>query len=340
MKRITCVSILALGLAFALVAPTTAQPGKGEVLAEVDGKPITAEEVEKAIGLPLQRLQEQIHGMKRQKLRAMITERLLAAEAAKRGLSVQQLVDAEVTPSIGVVPEQDVEKVYEANKARFEGKDPAEAREQVRSTLQAQRRTSALEAYVQKLESQSSVVVHLKAPPVARVEVSIDGGIARGAENAPVTIVEFTDFHCPFCKRAAPTIAELMAKFGDKVKHVHRDFPIASLHPEAPRAHVAARCADEQGKFWAYHDKVFAGQARSSAGQLETYAREVGLDPVAFEHCLASNKYEAIVQKDIEEGSRLGVNGTPTFFINGRPLVGAQPLAKFVEIIDDELARQ
>jgi DSBA-like thioredoxin domain len=136
------------------------------------------------------------------------------------------------------------------------------------------------------------------------------------------------------------TVTALLAKFGDRVKHVHRDFPIARLHPEAPRAHVAARCANEQGKFWAYHDKVFAGQARSSAEQLKTYAREVGLDAAAFEQCLGSNKYEAIVQKDIEDGSRLGVTGTPTFFINGRPLVGAQPLAKFVEIIEDELARK
>ena len=155
-----------------------------------------------------------------------------------------------------------------------------------------------------------------------------------------MTIVEFQDFHCPFCKRVQATIGELLARYGDKVKVVHRDFPLDNLHPQARRGHEAARCANEQGKFWAYHDKLYENAPRATPDQLKAYAREVGLDLPAFEQCLASGKHRAAVQKDVEEGQRLGVTGTPSFFINGRQLTGAQPLEAFARAIDEELARQ
>jgi protein-disulfide isomerase len=310
-----------------------------EVLAEIDGTAITADEIEKSLGAPYQKLQEQLYGMKRHKLRAMIADRLLAAEAAKRGISVPQLLDAEVTQKIGVVTEEEVEKFYADNEARFDQRDDA-GREQARSMLEAQRRSTARETYIKTLESRSHVVVHLKQPPIERVHVPAHGGIRRGAESGSVTVVEFTDFHCPFCRRTQPTIAEVLARFGDKVTHVHRDFPIARIHPQAPRAHVAARCAGDQGRFWQYHAKLYAGPPRSTTEQLRTYARDAGLDVAVFEQCLRTSKHEAAVEADIEEGKRLGVTGTPTYFINGRRLVGAHPVTKFVEFIEDELARQ
>jgi protein-disulfide isomerase len=193
--------------------------------------------------------------------------------------------------------------------------------------------------YVQTLESQANVVVHLQAPPVIRVEVPVKGGIARGGEQAPVTIVEFTDFHCPFCKRVLPTLTQLESQYGEKVKVVFRDFPLDRLHPQASKAHEAARCADEQGQFWAYHDQLYAHAPKASPEQLTGYAREVGLDVAAFEQCLSSERHQAAVQQDIAEGTRLSVTGTPTFFVNGRLLVGAQPLAAFVDVIEEELAR-
>jgi len=123
------------------------------------------------------------------------------------------------------------------------------------------------------------------------------------------------------------------------MKLVFRDFPIDQLHPAARKAHEAARCANDQGKFWAYHDKLFATAPRASIENLKTYAKEVGMDTAAFDKCLSNAKYQAAVQKDIDEGARLGVTGTPAFFINGRLLVGAAPLENFVRVIDDELAR-
>jgi protein-disulfide isomerase len=293
-----------LGLAFLLgpALPGVALAGAtGEPLAEVEGVAITNDEVEKAIGAPLARLQEQIYTMKRQKIEQLIAERLLAKEAAKRGLSVPALLDAEVTSKVRLVTEQEVETFYQANKARLQG-DEATLKERIRAQLQNQKLQAAREAFLRSLRSQAKVVVHLKAPPAFRAQVSVDGAPFRGSATAPVTIVKFEDFHCPFCKRAQATLSQILARYGEQVKLVHRDFPIDNLHPQARRAHEAARCANDQGKFWAYHDKLYENAPKASPEQLKAYAKEVGLDLSAFEQCLDSGKYQAAVQRDIEEG--------------------------------------
>jgi protein-disulfide isomerase len=161
----------------------------------------------------------------------------------------------------------------------------------------------------------------------------------RGPAGATVTIVEFSDFHCPFCRRAQPTLSELLTRYGDRVKLVYRDFPIDQLHPQARLASEAARCAHEQGRFWPYHDLLYANAPKASPDDLKSYARTTGLELASFEQCLSSGKHRTAVQNDIEEGARVGVTGTPTFFINGRQLGGAQPLERFVEVIEEELAR-
>ena len=136
-----------------------------------------------------------------------------------------------------------------------------------------------------------------------------------------------------------PTLTHIAAQCGDKVKLVFRDFPIDQLHPQSRQAHEAARCANEQGKFWAYHDALFTHAPQTSPEQLKASGQDVGLDLPAFEHCLSSGKYQATVQQDVEEGARAGVTGTPAFFINGRMVSGAQPLESFTRVIEEELAR-
>jgi protein-disulfide isomerase len=158
----------------------------------------------------------------------------------------------------------------------------------------------------------------------------MDGAPFKGSARAPVTSVEFSDFHCPFCKRVLPvlpvlpTLNRLESQYGDNIRLVFRDFPIDNLHPGARKAHEAAQCAHDQGKFWAYHDLLFANAPKASPEQLKTYAQEVGLDVVAFEQCVNSGTYQATVQEDVEEGTRVGAIDTRTFFINGRLLMGAQ----------------
>jgi len=182
------------------------------------------------------------------------------------------------------------------------------------------------------------VVLHLKAPPVFRAEVSVDGEPFKGAATAPVTIVKFQDFHCSFRKRVQATLTQILAHYGDKVKLIHKDSPIDNLHPQARSAHEAARCTNEQGKFWAYHDVLFA-RTPAKPEQLKAYAQQVGLDLAAFEQCFSSGKYQTTVQQDVEEGGRAGVTGTPACCINGRLVSGAQPLASFTRVIEEELAR-
>lgn len=317
----------------------TAAPAGGEPLAEVDGEAISAEEVEKGLGPQLRKLEEQIYTLKRAKVEALIAERLLAREAARRGISVPALLDAEVTAKVGLVSEQEIEAFYQANKDRLRG-DEATAREQIRAYLQTQKLAARREAFLESLRAKSRVFVHLMALPVFRAELSVAGAPFKGLATAPVTIVKFEDFHCPFCKRVQETFAQLLARYADKLRLVHRDFPIDTLHPEARRAHEAARCAHEQGKFWPYHDKLYANAPEASPEQLKAYAREVGLDLSVFEQCSTSGRYQAAVQQDVEEGNRLGVFATPTFFINGRALSGAQPIERFVQVIEEELPRE
>jgi protein-disulfide isomerase len=324
---------LLLALSVPVAACTASKP-----LAELDGEAITAEEVEKTLGAPLARLQEQIYLIKRQKVEALIAERLLAKEAAKRGISVQALLDAEVTGKAGLVADQEIDVAYQANKAQLRGEE-ASLREQIRAQLQNQKLAAQRQAFLRSLRSEARVVVHLKAPPVFRAEVAMDGAPFKGPATAPVTIVKFEDFHCPFCKRVQPALTEILSRYGDKVRLVHRDFPIDRLHPEASKAHEAARCANDQEKFWAYHDVLYANAPKGSPEQLKAYAQEVGLDLAAFEHCLNSGKYQAAVQQDVEGRTHAGVTGTPAFFINGQLISGAQPVDSFVRVIDEELAR-
>jgi protein-disulfide isomerase len=175
---------------------------------------------------------------------------------------------------------------------------------------------------------------------VSRAEIRGEGDPFRGSATASVTIVEFSDFHCPFCKRVQPTLAEILSRYGDKVKLIYRDFPIDGLHPQARKAAEAAQCANDQGKFWPYHDRLFGSEPDGSPEKLKAFAREVGLDLPAFESCLAGGKHQSRVQEDIAEGARHGVTGTPAFFVNGRLLSGAQPLENFIRVIDEELSQK
>jgi protein-disulfide isomerase len=327
------IPLLLLGLGISLPALAASEP-----LAEVDGIAITSEEVEKPLAPQVSKLEEQIYNLKRQKLEALIDDKLLEKEAAKRKLTVPTLLDAEVTSKVGLVTEQEIEKFYQENKAQIKG-EQAQVREQIRSYLQNQKLNAKRDAFVKSLRSQAKVVVNLKPPPVLRVELAVDGAPFKGPAKAPVTIVEFSDFHCPFCRRVIPTLTQLESKYGGKIKLVFRDFPIESLHPGATKAHEAARCANEQGKFWVYHDKLFTAPPKSSPETFKELAKEIGLNLNAFETCLNSGKYQTAIKEDIAEGNRVGVSGTPAFFINGRLISGAQPLEAFARIIDDELSR-
>lgn len=308
-------------------------------LAEVNGDAITARELEQAIGAKLSQLEEQIYQLKRRELDIIIADRLFAQEAAKRHISVPELLDAEITAKVALVAEQEIEAFYQANKARVRG-DAATARPQIRAHLQQQKIFARRDEFVASLRSQAKVVVRLEPPPAIRVEVVTEGAPARGAADAPVTLVEFSDFHCPFCKQSQATLKQVLERYPGKVKLVYLDFPLDQLHPQARGAAEAARCARDQGKFWEYHDLLFAQPPQGTPEVLRRFAEQVGLDASAFDRCLSSGVHREAVQRDIDEGIRLGITGTPAFFINGRPVLGARQLDTFTQVIEEELARR
>lgn len=173
---------------------------------------------------------------------------------------------------------------------------------------------------------------------VTRLEVSADDDPALGPPDAPVTLIEFSDFQCPYCtKFHQETFRPLMQAYEGRLRFVYRDFPV--LGPESVTAAMAASCAGEQGRYWEFHDRLFSGTYELGRMAYRRYAEELGLNSEALLNCLDSERFREEVLADARDAAALGVNGTPTFFINGRPLVGAQPLSSFARLIDQELER-
>jgi protein-disulfide isomerase len=174
-------------------------------------------------------------------------------------------------------------------------------------------------------------------PPRSELTVASHDPV-RGPATAPITIIEFSDYQCPFCQRVTPTLDKLLASYPGKIRLVFKDFPLPN-HPQAPKASEAAHCANEQGKYWEMHDRIFANQRTMELPVLKKHAAELGLDTAKFDQCVDSGKYDVVIKEDMAEGEKLGVQSTPTLYINGRPVVGAQPYEHFVSVIEEELAR-
>lgn len=328
-------SVFGVVAAFTATAVSAQEADKA---AAVNGSPIMAADVDAKLGNDLAQLQQQIFTLRQKQLNTMIDQKLLEEESAKRGVLIATLVQTEVTSHVTPATSQEAEKFFKENSTKLKG-DFKSLEDQIKTFLTAQRMQARQQEFLKSLRAAAKVEVFLTPPPVFRSEVGVEGAPVRGGASAPVTIVEFSDFHCPFCRKAQPVLNDLRAKYGEKVRFVYRDFPLDNLHPQARAAAEAASCATEQGKFWELHDRLFQGDPDSSRATLNRIAKEIGMDVAAFEACSSSGKYKTSVQASAQEGAKLGITGTPTFFVNGRMLVGAQPLDSFVRIIDEELAQ-
>lgn len=307
------------------------QPARS--VASVNGQVITAEDLDRAIGNRLMRIRTEEYVLRRAVLDELIAERLLQAEAARRNVSVEELLKTEVESKISTPPAADLDAFYEGTRDRFPGLTRDEALKQIADGMRKQASAKRKYEFIKSLRAAAGVRVEIQ-PPRAAVQAE---GPARGKASAPVTIVEFSDFECPFCSRAAQTIRKITDTYGERVRVVFRDFPLAS-HRTAPRAAEAAHCADEQGKFWEMHDLLLAkGGVPLSDGDLRKAAADAGAEVDLFNVCLASGRYAEAWKTSQEEGTRAGVTSTPTFFINGRMVIGAAPYEMFQSIIDDEL---
>ena len=308
----------------------------GQLAVQIGDRKVTLAEVDKQmISEDFQTLQS-IYEARSRTLDKLIEDELLGREAAKRSLTIEALLDEDVTKKIAPVDDAAVKAFFDENQARLGGRTLEQISAQIKVYLEQERATEARSTYIAGLRKAAGVRVALE-PPRRELKVAADEP-SRGPVEAPVTIVEYSDFQCPFCSRVGPTLAELTSTYGEKVRIVYRDYPLP-MHAQAQAAAEAAQCAHAQGKFWEYHDRLFAEQEQIGApDKLTQVAGAVGLDAAAFKTCLDGGQFRQAVTDEKTEGERLGITATPTFFINGRLMSGALPVDRFKAVIDEELA--
>jgi protein-disulfide isomerase len=314
-------------------------------VAKVSGETITAKELEEKVGKDVRRLerqyQETLHRMRRQALESMVQEKVLEAKAKKEGLKPEDLVKRDVADKIGE-PTEDQLRAFWEEQAKRNGYPPYDQvkdqipRDQLVQATKGQLFQQKAMEYVEGLKKAASVEILLPEyqPPKVAVDAS---GPSRGPADAPVTIVEFSDFQCPFCARAEPTVKQLMEAYPGKIRLVYKDFPLPN-HPLAPDAAEAAHCAGDQGKYWEMHEKLFASNGKLAVADLKGYAKDLGLDQGKFDQCLDSNEKAKLVEAHQKHGEEAGIASTPAFLVNGRLVEGAQPLEAFKKVVDEELA--
>jgi len=332
---------LALALAFwglsgeVVHAEGDAAPS-ADVLARVGDSDIMLSDVEDRVAAELVKVRTERYNALQSGLNAAVSDRLVELEAAARGMTKDELVEAEVQSKVVEATEEEIDAFYEERKAQIRA-----AKEQVlgqiKQYIEQQQGQELYQDFITSLEAKYGVERFLEPP---RFDVAADGFPSKGSEAAPVTIVEFSDFQCPYCSRVNPSIDRVLENYGERVRVVFRQFPLNSIHPEAQKAAEASLCADAQGKFWEMHDVMFEEQKSLGVDQLKEKAARLGLDAEAFGACLDSDEYAEAVAADLRSGASMGVTGTPAMFINGRFLNGAVPYEQLAAIVDEELARQ
>src|SRR5216683_3714135 len=271
---------------------------------------------------------------RRAALDEIIGNQLIGREAKARGVDRATLTKNEIDAKVSTPTEVEVAAWYRANPSRVQGAPLAQLAEPIKALLLQERSHAARQQYLDGLRARTAVAIMLEPP---RLMVADAGRPSRGPARAPVEIIEFSDFQCPFCLKAHPTVAQVLSTYGDSVRFVYRHYPLPN-HPNARPAAEAAACAGEQGKFWEYHDRLFDNQSKLGAADLKQHAAALALDTAKFDACVDTHKYKSDVDADVAAGEEAGVSGTPAFFINGRQLSGAQPFEAFKHVIDEELA--
>jgi protein-disulfide isomerase len=305
-------------------------------MAKVGGQVITAGDLAEAIKPRLTKLEadhaEKVYQLKSEALDDLVEKRLIEAKAKREGLTSEKLIEREVKPKDP--SDAEIQQVYDRAKASGRQVPPFEqVKGEIAKMLKDRSSGDVRKTFVDKLKSDAKVEILL--PPL-RVQVAAEGP-AKGDAKAPITIVEFSDFECPFCSRAEDSVKKVLAEYKGKVRLVYRDYPLP-FHSKAQKASEAALCAGDQGKYWEMHEKLFSNQQALEVTQLKEHAKGLGLDGGKFDKCLDSGEKAPVIEASKKAGEEAGVNGTPAFFINGRVLSGAQPFEEFKKIIDSELA--
>ena len=281
---------------------------------------------------------QKLYDGRRGALDAVVAEMLIADAAKAKGMTPEAFEEAELKARRKPVSEADVVTFYQGNINQMQGRSLEVMTPAIRRYLEDQQEQVARMSFIADLRRAGPEVRVLLDVPRHEIELAATDP-SVGAQSASVTLVEFSDFQCPFCRQVVPTLKKVQETYGDKVRVVWKDFPLTQIHPQAFKAGEAAHCAGDQGKFWEYHDRLFASQEALQPNDLKKHAADLGLNAATFATCLDSSKYGERVRDGVAEGSRLGVNSTPTIYVNGRMLSGAQPYETFASVIDEELSR-
>jgi predicted DsbA family dithiol-disulfide isomerase len=318
-------------------------------VAVVNGENITEDQLNKAAATDLENLdlkrvqaeatytREKSEIMERA-LNRLMEDKLLTVEAAKRKVTPEQLLQSEVENKVVPPTDEQMKQFFEDNRSRIPPTVTYEqAALQIRDYMIQLGRQEVREAFFNTLKKDYAVRSFFEP---ARFDIATAGHPSRGPANAPVTIVEFSDFECPFCGNLFPVMKEIEAKYADTVRVVYRQFPLNSIHPHAQKAAEASLCAKEQNKFWEYHDSLFANQRELTVESLKSRAAELKLDTIAFNACLDSGRQAAAVRQDVTDGNKAGVTGTPAIYINGRAYREDTSFEGLSKAIDEELQRK
>jgi protein-disulfide isomerase len=298
------------------VTPPEDDAARKRVFATLNGQSITSADIEDALRPLIFDVQEQIYGLRKNQLDLRINDVLLEQEAQKRKITTTAVFEQEVRPKVKTITEEDAKRFYDQNRERVAG-DYAQVKEQIIQYLQQLEQRNRESEFAEQLRKAASIELYLKEPEPPVYKIATDDQPFKGSPTAPVTIIEFTDFECPSCARVQPILEEVAREYGDRVRLVVRDFPL-DQHKNALKAAEAAEAAREQGKYWEYTALLFQNQKALGVDKLKEYATRIGLDRQRFDEALDSGKFSDRVQSDLVEGSRLGVNSTPTVFVNGR----------------------
>ena len=310
----------------------TASGAPSDVLATAGSKTITRGDVESSVKSELGEVETARYKIIRGGVDELVATALFEQEATARGVTLEQLQQTEVVDKVPAPNDDEVKKLYEENKDQLGGQSFDDVKDKLVDYMKNRGAQARYNAYIGELKKKYPTKIALRPPTV---DVALGELPPLGPADAKVTIIEFSDYECPFCKRAEASVAQVKQTYGDKIRIAYRNYPLP-FHQTARPAAQAAICANEQGKFWAMHDKLMEAKDLSAAN-LQQIATDTGLDRTKFDSCIAEERNKDMIEKDLAAGQAAGVNGTPAFFINGRLLDGAQPFEKFQEIIDEEL---
>jgi protein-disulfide isomerase len=321
-----------LTLVFAQQSGPAVAPNSGSILlVDIDGTRLTLADYERKHPTGLFHARNVFYEAHRKAAEQFVDEYLLEREAKKEGLTVDQLVEKHINSAAGKEPSDEALRVY------YEGVDTQEPFEKVKpqiiQAIKERRIAKARAEYLKELRSQAKISIRVGPP---RADVDLANTPVRGPQDAPITLVEFADYECPYCQQIQPVLDRLEQEYKGKIRFAYKDIPLP-MHANAEKSAEASHCAGVQGKYWQYHDMLFQTK-QLELPQLKEHARTLKLDAAAFDKCLDNGDQAARIKPNITEGQNLGIQGTPSFFINGRSIGGGQSYEDFKRIVDEELA--